>query len=240
MISIILDVVILLIIGFSAFFAYRKGLIKTLFSLVGGIAAVVLAVSFCEPVAAWVDATFVGPAVRSSVLSAVNGSALDVDYNKALESIDVSEKLQQMPESLRSFLESINIDVEDAALKAKQNKEDSVKARQKLIEDITAPISATISKAIALIGLIILFFALLFVASLLLNLVFKVLPFGKSINSIGGVVFGVVRGVLLVLVMGAIIHSLALSGNWIAAEDIERTWILKFINEINPILYLFD
>ena len=91
-----------------------------------------------------------------------------------------------------------------------------------------------------MIGLIILFFALLFVASLLLNLVFKVLPFGKSINSIGGVVFGVVRGVLLVLVMGAIIHSLALSGNWIAAEDIEKTWILKFINEINPILYLFD
>ena len=240
MISIILDILLLLIIGVSAFLAYRKGLIKTLFSLVGGIAAIVLAVSFCEPVAGWLDATFVGPAVRNSVLTAVNGSPLDTDYDQALESIDVSDKLQQMPESLRSFLESINIDVDDAAAKAKQNREDSVKARQKLIEDITAPISATISKAIALIGLIILFFALLFVATLLLNLVFKVLPFGKSINAVGGVIFGVIRGLLLVLVVGAVIHSIAVSGSWISTEDIEKTWILRFINEINPILNLFN
>ena len=122
LIAIILDLLVLGVVVGSAILAYKKGFIKTLFSLVGGIAAVVLAVSFSEPVAAWLDSAFIGPAVKSSVLTAVNGSPLTEDYNEALESIDVSLKLREMPEGLRSFLESINIDVEETIFKAEQNK----------------------------------------------------------------------------------------------------------------------
>ncbi|MBR2013092.1 MAG: CvpA family protein [Clostridia bacterium] len=240
MIAIILDLLVLGIVVGSAILAYKKGFIKTLFSLVGGIAAVVLAVSFSEPVAAWLDAAFVSPAIKSSVLAAVNGSPLTEDYDEALESIDVSDKLREMPEALRSFLESINIDVEDAVSKAEQNKAESAAAREQLISDIVAPISSTISKVIALIGLTILFFALLFVASLLLNAIFKLLPFGKTLNRFGGVLFGVARGILLVMVLGAILYGLGKGNNVISLEDIEHTWILKWINAFNPILNLFQ
>lgn len=240
MIAIILDLLVLGIVVGSAVLAYKKGFIKTLFSLVGGIAAVVLAVSFSEPVAAWLDSAFVGPAIKSSVLTAVNGSPLTEDYDVALESIDVSDKLQEMPETLRTFLESINIDVEDAISKAEQNKAASAAAREQLISDIVAPISSTISKVIALIGLTILFFALLFVASLLLNAIFKLLPFGKTLNRFGGVLFGVARGILLVMVLGAILYGLGKGNNVISLEDIEHTWILKWVNAVNPILNLFQ
>ena len=239
MVSIILDLVVLGIVVASAILAYKKGFIKTLFSLVGGIAAVVLAVSFSEPVAAWLDSTFVGPAIKSSVLTAVNGSPLTEDYDTALESIDVSDKLQEMPESLRTFLESINIDVEDAITKAEENKAASAAAREQLISDITAPISATISKAIALVALIIIFFALLFVASLLLNAIFKLLPFGKTLNQVGGVLFGVARGILLVMILGAILYGFAKGNSLISLEDIEKTWVLKWVNAVNPVLNLF-
>ncbi len=240
MIAIILDLLVLGIVVGSAILAYKKGFIKTLFSLVGGIAAVVLAVSFSEPVAAWLDSAFVSPAIKSSVLTAVKGSPLTEDYDEALESIDVSDKLQEMPETLRSFLESINIDVEDAISKAEQNKEASAAAREQLISDIVAPISSTISKVIALIGLTILFFALLFVASLLLNAIFKLLPFGKTLNRFGGVLFGVARGILLVMVLGAILYGLGKGNNIISLENIEHTWILKWVNAVNPILNLFQ
>ena len=239
LIAIILDLLVLGVVVGSAILAYKKGFIKTLFSLVGGIAAVVLAVSFSEPVAAWLDSAFIGPAVKSSVLTAVNGSPLTEDYNEALESIDVSLKLREMPEGLRSFLESINIDVEETIFKAEQNKASSVDAREQLISDIVAPISATISKVIALIGLIIIFFLLLFVASLLLNAIFKLLPFGKTLNHVGGVLFGVARGILLVMVLGAILYGLGKGNYLISLDDIENTWILKWVNAINPILNLF-
>lgn len=239
LIAIILDLLVLAVVVGSAILAYKKGFIKTLFSLVGGIAAVVLAVSFSEPVAAWLDSAFIGPAVKSSVLTAVNGSPLTEDYNEALESIDVSLKLREMPEGLRSFLESINIDVEETIFKAEQNKASSVDAREQLISDIVAPISATISKVIALIGLIIIFFLLLFVASLLLNAIFKLLPFGKTLNHVGGVLFGVARGILLVMVLGAILYGLGKGNYLLSLDDIENTWILKWVNAINPILNLF-
>ena len=239
LIAIILDLLVLAVVVGSAILAYKKGFIKTLFSLVGGIAAVVLAVSFSEPVAAWLDSAFIGPAVKSSVLTAVNGSPLTEDYNEALESIDVSLKLREMPEGLRSFLESINIDVEETIFKAEQNKASSVDAREQLISDIVAPISATISKVIALIGLIIIFFLLLFVASLLLNAIFKLLPFGKTLNHVGGVLFGVARGILLVMVLGAIRYGLGKGNYLLSLDDIENTWILKWVNAINPILNLF-
>ena len=173
-------------------------------------------------------------------MTAVNGSPLTEDYDVALESIDVSDKLQEMPETLRTFLESINIDVEDAISKAEQNKAASAAAREQLISDIVAPISSTISKVIALIGLTILFFALLFVASLLLNAIFKLLPFGKTLNRFGGVLFGVARGILLVMVLGAILYGLGKGNNVISLEDIEHTWILKWFNAVNPILNLFQ
>ncbi len=239
LIAIILDLLVLGVVVGSAILAYKKGFVKTLFSLVGGIAAVVLAVSFSEPVAAWLDSAFIGPAVKSSVLTAVNGSPLTEDYNEALESIDVSLKLREMPEGLRSFLESINIDVEETIFKAEQNKASSVDAREQLISDIVAPISATISKVIALIGLIIIFFLLLFVASLLLNAIFKLLPFGKTLNHVGGVLFGVARGILLVMVLGAILYGLGKGNYLLSLDDIENTWILKWVNAINPILNLF-
>ncbi len=240
MIAIILDLLVLGVVIGSAILAYKKGFIKTLFSLVGGIAAVVLAVSFSEPVAAWLDSAYVGPAVKNSVLTAVKGSPLDEDYDESLESIDVSDKLREMPEALRTFLESINIDVDDAISKAEENKATSAAAREKLISDITAPISATISKVIALIGLIILFFALVFVASLLLNAIFKLLPFGKTLNHVGGVLFGVARGILLVMVLGAVLYGMGKGNSLISLEDIENTWILKWVNALNPILNLFQ
>ncbi len=238
-ISIILDVLIVAIVAVSAFFAYRKGFIKTLFSLLGGVIAIVLAISFSAPVASWLDAAVVGPAVRSSVLTAVNGAPLTEEYDAALESVDVSDKLLEMPESLRSFLESLNIDVDEAMDIADKNRANSVAARQQLIEDITAPITATISKAIALIVLIVVFFLLLFIASLLLNAIFKLLPFGKSFNHFGGLIVGLIRGVLFVMIFGLIVHWLAYGNTWLTYEDIDNTWILKWINAYNPILSLF-
>ncbi|MBQ6824926.1 MAG: CvpA family protein [Clostridia bacterium] len=232
--AIIFDVLVLVILAVSVFFAYKKGLIQTLFSLVGGLAALALAVSMCSTAADWLNRELIRPTVRDAVLTAVNGSELGKKYDEALASVDVVGNLREMPDALRDFLEGFHLDVDAIVSSAEKSKEDSLVAKEKLIESIADPISMGLSKAAALLGLFVVFFLLLFVAARLLDTVFEVLPLGKKINKVGGVVFGIIRAVLIILVFGAVVALL--SGNIISPEILEKTLLLKYINEINPIL----
>lgn len=232
----VLDIIVVAIIALSVFLAYKKGLIKTLFSLVGGIAAVVLAVSLSGPVAEWLNQEYIGPAVRNTVLTAVNGSALSAEYDEALGTVDVAGKLQEMPENLREFLEKFNVDIDGLVSSAEESKANSIAAKEALIDSIASPISNAISTAVALIGLAILFFILLFVATRLLDTIFRILPFGKSLNKAGGIVFGVIRALLIVMLLGAVLHGLASGNVLFSSEQLENTMILKTINQFNPIL----
>ena len=234
--AIILDVFVLAVVAISVFTAYKKGFIKTLFSLVGGLVAVILAINLSVPVANWLDETFVGPAVRKTVLTAVNGSQLAESYDQALGAIDVVDKLQEMPESLRSFLEKLNVDVDQIVASAEKTQEDTVAAKEKLIDSIALPVSKMISKAIALIGLVVIFFVLLFVASRLLDAVFRLLPFGSSLNKAGGLLFGALRAILIVFVFGAVVYGLACGNILVSFEELDHTVLLRLINTYNPIL----
>jgi uncharacterized membrane protein required for colicin V production len=236
--AIILDILVLGIIGISVFLSWKKGMIKTLFSLVGGIAAIVLAVSMSAPVAKWVNEEFVSPTLKRTVLTAINGSDVGKEYDEALAAVDVVDKLQEMPPKLRSFLEKLDVDVEALMSSADQTKEDSVAAKEKLVNSIVDPISETASKAIALVGLFIVFFVALFVATALLDKVFAVLPFAKTINKSGGVIFGLIRAFLLVFILGAVAYGLASGNLLLSAEELEKTLLLKWVNAVNPILLI--
>ncbi len=236
MITLILDLLVVAVIGVSVFFAYKKGFIKTLFSLLGGLIAVVLAISLCTPVANWLNQAFVGPAVRNTVLTAVNGSSLAQSYDDAINSVDVVGKLQEMPEKLRSFLEKLDVDVEKIVQSAEDVKANSVEVKEKLIDSIAAPVSEMISKAVAMIGLVVVLFVLLFVASRLLDAIFRLLPFAGSFNKIGGVLFGALRGVLIVFLLSAILYWLARGNVLVNVEQLDKTLLLRLVNNYNPIL----
>lgn len=239
MVALILDLLVLAILSLSVYLAYRKGLIRTLFSLVGFILSVVLALNLCSPVANWLDKEFVNPAVKETVLTAVNGSEYSENYEDALGKIDVVTIFKDMPEELRDFLESLNVDVDGLVSSAEQSDADSKDAKASLIDSIASPISDAISKTVAIIGLLIIFFGLLLLASRLLDAVFQVLPFGKTINSVGGILFGILRGALLVFIFSAVAYGFSAARFLINFDQLNDTLLLKAINEINPILNAF-
>ena len=232
----IIDIIIVAIIALSVFLAYKKGMIKTLFSLVGGLVAVVLAVSLSAPVADWLNNEYIGPTVRNTVLTAVNGSAVNESYEDALASVDVVGQLQKMPENLRTFLETLNVDVDKIVSSAEDVKTNTVAMKEQLIDSIATPVSEALSTAIALIGLSILFFVLLFVVTRILDTVFRVLPMGKSLNKAGGMILGAARALLIVMLLGAAVYGLAMGNILFTTEELEHTLILKTINQFNPIL----
>ncbi len=235
----ILDGIVVVILVLSVWVAMKRGFIKTVFSLVGGIVALVLAVTLSTPVANWLDTEFVRPAIRKTVLTAVNDNEMVSDYDQAIASIDVAGKLKEMPESLRAFLEKMNVDVEKISAEAAQTQADSAAAREELIDSIATPVSRAVCKAAALIGLFIIIFLLVFLVSRLLDAVFRVLPFAKSLNQAGGLILGLLRGVLLVLIFGAVAYGFAMGNMLINKEQLDQTYLIKWINQMNPILSLF-
>lgn len=156
--GIILDIIVLAMIGGSAYWAYRKGLIKSLFSLVGGIGAIALAVALHGTVA---------EGLRTALFSEMN---------------------------------------------------------------------MMVAKAASFLVLIALCYAGLFVASRLLDVVFRVLPLGKKANKIGGIIVGVIRGLIFALIFGVTVYNLSKGEVLISTEDVENTFLLRWLNQLNPLI----
>ncbi len=238
--NIIIDIILLAIIILSAFFAAKKGFIGTLFSLASTLVAIVLSVVLSSPVSVFLDNNFVNPSVKSYIVSVVDNSAIGQSYEDALASIDVASKIESMPSGLRSVLEIAEIDVDKIANKAKEITDNSTEKKDELINSIASPISGTISKVIALVGLFIILNIALWIVSKLLTAIFNLIPVGKKLNKFGGLLFGVLRGLIIIFVVSTLFTAISRgvspdSNNIFSQSTIEKTVILKSVSGFNPV-----
>lgn len=235
--GIIIDVILVAIIAVSAYFAYKKGFVGTLFSLLGTVVAIVISIALCGTVAGFIDTGYVNPAVKNTIIKAVDASAV----GKANEQISVNadefrKKLEQMPPSLEAILEAADVN-SDEVLK---NVRSGIPVN-KIIDDIAAPISITISRVIALIGMFVILLVALWVVAKLLTAVFSLLPIGKRLNAVGGLVFGALRGLVIVFVIAALFSAASKgvdpdSNNIFSKKTIDSTYVLKTVTDSNPII----
>lgn len=236
----ILDIAVILIIVISVLFAYRKGLIASLFSLLGTLVALVLSFILRAPVAAWLDSTFINGAVKSFVLNTLQGTGIG-DYEQALSGINLSEALKNVPQEFENLLQMAGIDLSKVSGSVTQN---TLEAKNRFIESIANPISATISSVLAFVGLFVILAIACFFAAKFLTVLFNALPFTKKINKIGGGVLGFVRGLLIVyvLVVGVmtVANTMGARENSIfSKETVSQTILVKNIQRINPIALIF-
>lgn len=234
--GIIIDIIIIAIIVLSAYLAYKKGLVGTLFSLAGTVVAIALSIALCGTVSGFIDINYVNPAVKTTIVKAVDASAVGKNYEQiSINADELKEKIQQMPESLKSILDMADISADEVV-----NKVQSGIAVDKIIEDIAAPISMTISRVIALVGLFIVLFVALWVVTKLLTAVFSLLPIGRKLNSAGGIIFGILRGILIAFVIATLFSAVSKgvdpnSNNLFSQKTIDSTYVLKTIADFNPI-----
>lgn len=219
--GIIIDVIIVAIIIVSAVFAYKKGFIGTVFSLLGTIIAIVLSVMLCDPVSAVVDKNYVNPAVKSYIESTVE---------KSLDSVipdggKFEYTNQNMPAAVKTLLDVAGVNDIEGSL---------ANTTQELVERISTPISKTISKVLSLVLLFVILNVALWVVCKLITAVFNALPLGKKLNKFGGLVFGIIRGLLIVFVVSL------LFGAVISQKTIESTYLLKTVSDINPISQILN
>lgn len=238
--SIIIDIILAAILVASAVFAMKKGLIGTLFSLLSSVVAIVLAVMLSGPVSGFIDSEFVNPSVKQYILGVVDSSSVGKSYDEALNSIDVAAEIEKMPSQLKSVLELAGIDTNDIISAANSISSNSSAAKDNLINSIAAPISGTISRVIALIVLFVILSIVLWFVAKLITAVFNALPLGGTLNKAGGLIFGILRGLIIVFAISVLFSAVSKgvdpnSNNIFSRRTIESTFLLKTVSDFNPI-----
>ena len=232
------DIIFIAIIVVMTFLAYRKGLIKTVFNLLGTVVAFVGALVLREPVGQWIDTAFVKAPVRKMVLSTLSDTPI-LDYEQALAQMDVAGKIRSMPDALKDLLDMVGLPT-DEILSNITAATDTI-AKNDLIDSIASPISATISTAIAFVALFVVLLVVCFVAAKLLSALLGLLPIGKTLDRIGGGIVGLVEGALIVLVVSAVFWavSMAVDNGFFSRAAMEDTVFTAWLIEHNPICSLF-
>ena len=229
---IVFDLIILAILISFAFHGLHRGLILSLFSLlsvlVALVGAILLSNLWSPAVAAWLQPTL-QPTVTSAVENALPERAVDSVSSKnhlflLLEDAD-------LPFGLDKYLPDVQ---EDDVL---DEGEDATETTW--IEALSATLSEKLANTIAQNGLFLLCFLLILLLWKLLaralNLVAK-LPGLHTLNKLGGFLFGVLRGALVLFLCAWLIRWLW--SDLIPAETIEQSKLLQFFMTFKPLDYL--
>lgn len=235
--SAILDIIIILIVGLSIFFAAKNGFIKTLISFSSIIVAIIVVALFTSKLEAKLLDSSAAKAVRNSVnerlAAIVSSKADDYDPNEVKEESKFDELLEIVGIDSKEFNETWE--------SWKSLKTDDL--RDKLVNYVAEPLMKGIA---ILISFIILFFGTIIALKLVSFILDKIfaLPVLKTANSLLGCLLGVVlawiRTSAFVYIVNLLLPYLqAKNISLISKIDPAKTIVFKWFAEVDIISKLF-
>ena len=210
--GIIVDIIIIAIIALSIFLGYRKGLIELAIKLCAFVIAILITLILYKPVSNLIiNTTSIDETIENSILEKAN------DVMEGEEDEELSEETN--PASTEELSEEI-----------KQE------AREGLLPEAARGLSVNIVRG----GVIIILYVLVRIAlrfvTALANLVAK-LPILKQFNKVGGVLYGLIKALLIIYVLLAIVFIIVCYvNNTTIAEAINSSYITKFFYDNNLLL----
>lgn len=212
-------IAVLLILIITALLGYRRGLVKTVFSLVSMIAALILTVIISPYVSGWMkNSETISNYVTDNVKEII--SVDDVDTNRKTDE-EVIESLE-LPEFLESTLLENNTAVIYNELEVQKNN---------VLEYIIAGITNILINAIAFVATYIIIRVLLWLICYMLDVLAK-LPVLKQINKVTGLAAGLAQGLLCVWIFCILIMVFGF-GDFGA-------YVYKSINESSILTFIYD
>ena len=199
--GIILDIILVAIIALNVFICYKKGLVKLAVGLIAVLVSVILAVLLYKPV--------------SNII--INNTELDEKIKSAITENFVNEEETTEETEDNGFMKYIEKYVEDPVNKTKNEIviEASGVIATKLI-DIIAMVSIFIVARLVLI-------LLTFVTDMITSL-----PILKQFNKLGGIIYGALRGILIIYVALLLISFFGeINPENIVHKEIEQSFIGK-------------
>ena len=208
--GIVFDIVIALIILINIYMCYQKGLVKLAVGLIAVVVSIILAILLYRPI--------------SDII--IKNTEIDDNIEKSIiENFTVNEESSEQVEDngLMIYMEKY---VDNAVNKTKNQ--------------IVIEAAGTIANKLINIGVMIGIFIVVRVALILLTFIADViteLPLIKQFNAAGGIVYGVIKSLLIIYVALAIVFFIVYTtGNTTISEAIANSYITKFFYNNNILL----
>ena len=212
MIGIIFDIILVAIIALNIFICYRKGLVKLAVGLIAVLAAIIISLLLYKPV--------------SNII--IENTEFDEKIeNTIIENFSV-EVEEQQEETDNGFMKYMEKYVNDSVNKT----------RNQIVLEASNVIATKVINICAFLGIFIIarlvLILLTFVADIIMSL-----PILKQFNKAGGIIYGLIKALLIIYVILAIIFFIIyISGNTTLSNAISSSYITKFFYNNNLLLNL--
>ena len=210
--GIVLDIIIIVIIALNIFLCYKKGLVKLAVGLIAVLAAVILSIVLYKPISnAIIKNTDIDEKIENVI---IENFSTETNGNSEVRYVGIIDYLEKY--------------VDDAVTKT-QN-------------EIVYETAGTMAVRFINIAVILMIFLVTRVALVVLTFVSDMitsLPILKQFNEVGGILYGVIKSLLIVYVILVIAFFIVyVTGNTTVADAISGSFVTKFFYEHNLILKL--
>lgn len=206
--AIIVDVVILFIILLCIFIGYKRGLIKVAFSLLSFIIALIIAFTFNKPVA---NLIIQNTSIDDNIENTISSHLLVKDNNTNNNSDEPTT----------------NIAIPQILMESAEN----------TVESISKAITEKLIQLVVLLLIFVIARIILHFITFLADLIAK-LPILKQFNELGGLIYGVLQGFVIVYTILAIISLIAPIMNLTIVNYIDSSIIGSKLYNNNLLLLL--
>lgn len=230
----ILDLIFIALAVVMIILGAKKGLIKALLDGLSTIASGIIAYILATPVAKVIYDAFVRGIVKSEFLKGLNESG--TDFGSISEKVNAL--VSELPEGALNIASKFGFNVNGAISNVVNTAPDSNEALvETLMTNIGDNIFLTITEAVTMIALFIIVSITLTFVIRLLNKVVKKLPVIKQANKLAGGLLGLVKAVVIIFVASTV---LVFVQNEELTPIINSSKIFEFVNNINPLLNIFN
>lgn len=208
--GIILDLIIVAIIASNIFICYKKGLVKLAVGLVAVLVAIILSVILYKPVSNLIiKNTGIDKKIENVIIENFSSDTQNGGETKYVGVIDYLEKYAN-----------------DAV----------TKTQNEIVYETAGTMAVKITNVIVLLAIFIIVRAVLVLLTFVSDTITS-LPLIKQCNEVGGVIYGIIKALLIVYILLAIVFLIVLvSGNSTISDMISSSHITKFFYENNLLL----
>ena len=217
--AIIIDLIVIALLVLSTYVGYKKGLIGVAFKIVSFAIAIVITLILFKPISNYI--------IKHTEFA----KTIETTITQKLENENIENgKLQKEDTNLPNVVvDYINGEVGKTINQAKDT----------VITEVAKSLSETIINFIVIIALFIITRLLLIFAKTLLEAVSE-LPIIKQFNETGGIIYGILRGILVIyIILGVISLILPMVDKTTILGAINSTFLTKFLYNNNIILMIF-
>lgn len=224
--SLILDIILIAIFCLIVFGAAKKGLVKSLLELASFVLAVVLSFQLSPFVAEKAYGAFLEEQITTSI----------EEQTKEKTNVDkIDLTVIAVPEFVVKIAEAAGVDTDKIKKQVTSYDLSSENMAEELEENVVKPVA---TGALTVISFIVLFILLSILFGILTELIAKVfkLPLIKSANRLLGALFGVGKGLLLIILLASVFEFLFANGNGEMAEAVNSSKVMGLLENINPFI----